>query len=165
MAKGQYTRTPELLEQMRQRTVARYGTPEQRFWKQVKKSDDGCWVWTGLSRFGYGRIFIRKKCYPAHRYSWMLAHGSIPPRMQVCHHCDNRACVRPDHLFLGTNGENQIDALKKGRRPQARLTEQAVREIRALAPTMTRVQLARIYGIAPHSVSRVVSGQHWKHVK
>lgn len=90
---------------------------EERFWAKVKKaSGDGCWTWTaGKFTEGYGAFKAGGKLLHAHRVSWAFVHGSILPGLFVCHHCDNPPCVRPDHLFLGTNSDNQLDAVLKGR--------------------------------------------------
>jgi hypothetical protein len=89
-----------------------------RFWPKVNKTD-GCWEWTGaLMGKGYGAINEggrRGRMLHAHRVAWVLTRGPIPPGLFVCHHCDNMRCVRPDHLFVGTNSENMLDCSRKGR--------------------------------------------------
>lgn len=92
-----------------------------RFWAKVQKSDN-CWEWTGLlNAWGYGRFWTGRHM-SAHRYSWELHNGPIPAGLYVCHHCDNRKCVRPDHLFLGTQRDNLLDASRKGRLPNQQKT-------------------------------------------
>ncbi len=89
---------------------------EQRFWAKVEKSDD-CWVWIGSrSSSGYGRISNENgRQEQANRVAWRLANGPIPDGFDVCHHCDNPPCVRPDHLWLGTPRDNGLDMVAKGR--------------------------------------------------
>lgn len=94
-------------------------TPLEKFWARVNKNPDGCWEWTAsLSSNGYGR-FSPTSCYRdrvlAHRFSYAQFVGAIPDGMIICHHCDNRKCVRPDHLFVGTNADNAKDRILKGR--------------------------------------------------
>ena len=92
----------------------RYAWPDW-FWRKVTKSD-GCWEWTGsCGAKGYGQVGVKGKNLRTHRVSWELTNGKIPEQLIVCHHCDNPKCVRPDHLFLGTNKDNTQDMLSKGR--------------------------------------------------
>lgn len=101
-------------------------TIENRFWEKVNKNSSTlechagiglCWIWTGAHlKDGYGEIFFNGQIVLAHRTSWELHYGVIPKEMQVLHRCDNPPCVRPDHLFLGTNHDNVLDSVSKGRR-------------------------------------------------
>src|SRR5678816_769446 len=110
-------------------TLMPIGDTEPRFWKHVKRAQgDGCWIWTADKMTsqqkrrtqrgaGYGNFMINgctKRVF-AHRFSWELHFGPIPPGMLVCHRCDNPSCVRPDHLFLGTHKDNTQDMIRKGR--------------------------------------------------
>jgi hypothetical protein len=92
------------------------GTAADRFWDRVEKSD-GCWIWrAGTKNSGYG-VFAptHGDVHMAHRYSWFLHFGPVPDGMLVCHTCDTKLCVRPDHLFLGTPQANMEDMRQKGR--------------------------------------------------
>jgi hypothetical protein len=92
----------------------------ERFWPKVDRNGpNGCWVWTGsLGAKGYGRIGSGARGAPtllAHRVAWGFKHGPIPDGLFVCHKCDNPPCVNPEHLFLGTNRDNILDCMSKGR--------------------------------------------------
>jgi HNH endonuclease len=93
------------------------GDEEFRFWFRVDKTGD-CWTWTGgKSRNGYGAFWTKeKRLVRASRFSYEQHYGPIPNGMVVCHRCDNPPCVRPDHLFLGTQSDNMRDMWQKGRR-------------------------------------------------
>lgn len=86
----------------------------ERFWDKVEKTDS-CWLWRAACRKGYGAFKFSGRVYDAHRFSYILAHGDIPEGMAVCHHCDQPLCVRPDHFFLGTIRDNNLDMHQKGR--------------------------------------------------
>lgn len=96
--------------------IARKGTDFERFLANIRFTES-CWEWTGRDRGtnGYGGFYMDKQDRFAHRVAWFFANGEHPPReMEVCHHCDNKRCVRIDHLFLGTRSDNQRDAVAKG---------------------------------------------------
>ncbi len=90
-------------------------TPEERFHSRTTRGE-GCWSWQGyVGAKGYGLYELHGVSMQAHRAAWIIANGPIPKGMCVCHECDNPRCVRPDHLWLGTNAENTRDRDIKGR--------------------------------------------------
>lgn len=90
---------------------------EERFWAKAT-SGDGCWEWMGPRvGIGYGSFWANGKTVRAHRLAWELVNGPIPTGLSVLHRCDNPPCVRPDHLFIGTNADNSKDMVQKGRSP------------------------------------------------
>lgn len=85
------------------------------FWGRVQKGD-GCWIWPGKGSVNYGSVHVGANLnMSAHRVAWRLTHGAIPRGLQVLHHCDNRRCVRPSHLHLGTQADNIHDMWSRGR--------------------------------------------------
>ena len=131
-----------------------------------------CREWMGARNDrGYGQIVVDGQVVYVHRLMWMIGNGDIPDGMYVCHTCDNPPCFRPAHLFLGTNSDNQRDALAKGRRPigeqhhAAKLTADDVASIRsAVASGANQRELGAIYGVTQSVISRVASGESWGHV-
>ena len=146
-----------------------------RFWSKVNKTET-CWEWTGaLGKLGYGNIEEAGRCYSSHRASWTMANGPIPHGAEVCHHCDNRKCVRPDHLFLGTHEENMADAAAKKRmRPTSRPGEANprhilssrdipyIRELNGIG--FTQRELGMMYGVSQVMIGNIVRRKAWSHI-
>lgn len=138
----------------------------QRFWSKVKKTD-GCWLWESvITKRGYGLFNSQGKKIGAHRYAWMIVNGPIPEGLVVCHRCDNPPCVNPAHLFVGTQRENNLDCLAKGRRryvyhPSYRkLSPEKVAAIRATynPKHVTLRELAEQYEVSIPMIHYVVKG-------
>lgn len=137
-------------------------------------SPDKCWPWNGpLNEDGYGWFRIGKRRYAAHRASYELHHGPIPKGKEVCHSCDNRRCVNPAHLWLGTHQENIFDMHKKNRHRgakgeknrHAKLTASQVIEIRRqFAVGKRRYELAREYKTSWSAIDAIVRRESWKHI-
>jgi len=152
-----------------------------RFWKKVDKTShpNGCWVWIGKKDlYGYGRFYINYRLHSAHRLSYAFAKGEIEdPKLKVCHHCDNPACVNPDHLFLGTHSDNMRDMHRKGRgtrngrpptgrgedNPASKISLAQAEEIRQLkSQGVDWRTLSQQFGISKAQIYRISSGKHWK---
>lgn len=156
--------------------VSRWGTLAFRFWRHVRKSDSTeCWLWDGaVTPDGYGRIIYLGITRLAHRVSYELHHGFIPPSpngrklWHICHHCDIKKCVNPAHLFLGTNQQNQADKNAKGRQAKgerhgcSKLTEERVVAIRN--SNESNRLLAQQLGVNQALISMIRRGHVWKHV-
>lgn len=176
-------------------------TQERNFWSKVNKDgptmphmESSCWVWAAGKVCGYGRLMVMSKLILAHRLAWMIANGSIPhdgSRHGICvlHRCDNPACVRIDHLFIGTNADNVRDMEQKGRKVVARgsdhglrkhperaprgevngkakLTTAQVLDIRSIYST-DRISTASIgvrFGVSEETVRRIIIRESWKHI-
>lgn len=158
--------------------------PHDLFWKKVNKTE-GCWEWSaGLTVEGYGKFSLTlprpsgltskqktpQRVYIASRYSWEITNGPITDGLFVCHKCDNPKCVRPDHLFLGTQKDNRVDAANKKRTawgersPHAKLSEAQVQEIRTLKESVKRAELAKRFGVSTGAIDGILSGRNWRHL-
>jgi hypothetical protein len=148
------------------------GPKPRPFWSMVEKGD-GCWEWKG-NRFpnGYGCVSINRVNTGAHRRAYELTYGLIPAGMVGRHDCDNKPCVRPDHLRLGTSADNARDAVERGlslkgeRSPNAKLTTAAVLDIRSryAAGGITQAALAAEYGVVEGAIWNVLHGRSWVEV-
>lgn len=141
-----------------------------RFWSKVdRRSGQECWEWQAARRAdGYGQFSLggaRGHMYQAHRVSWTLANGTIPEGLLVRHRCDNRPCVNPAHLELGTHLDNMHDMATRERHGVSRLTADGVRSIRRRnAAGESYSTLASEYGVSTSAIAFAVRRETWRHV-
>jgi len=161
-------------------------TAVERFWSKVKKTDR-CWLWTASTTRGYGQFVNNGIQGQAHRFSFRLHKGEIPEGKSVCHSCDVRNCVNPEHLWLGTATDNMRDAVKKGRiatgsrngcsthperlkrgreNKKAKLTPEIVLTIRVRYSQggVSLQRLADEHGVTKQSVWFIIHNKHWRHI-
>ena len=151
-------------------------TVAERFWPKVTKAGpDDCWPWNaGRDDKGYGTLSTRhgKSPVKAHRVSWELHNGPIPPGKEVMHDCDNPPCVNPRHLKLGTHQQNMADAHKRGRinnyrhgrgenNNAAKLTADQVREVRLFAGKLTQTALAKEFKVSRRTIFNILNRKQW----
>lgn len=145
---------------------------EVRFMEKVSpEPNSGCWLWDGAHhKDGYGSIGYKGKIRIAHRVAYQIYRGEIPAGINVCHRCDNRACVNPDHLFLGTHQQNMSDRNAKTRQSRgathgpAKLTEDDVKSIR-VTPGLSQRALAARFGVSRRLVRSILAGEKWAHLQ
>jgi hypothetical protein len=166
-----------------------YGSPDSKsfdhvsidikFWLNVDKAgEDDCWMWKRpASSNGYGRIRVNEtgKEQSAHRVSWWLSNGKqdIPSGMVIMHSCDNKLCVNPKHLSIGTLKDNTQDMIRKGRNKVVRfvgstngnalLNDDKVRVIKT--SSLNNTQLGKMFGVSPSCIADIKKGRSWAHVK
>ena len=144
---------------------------QERIKKRVEiDHSTGCWNWSGvLHKQGYGMIRSNRIHHLTHRVSYTVFKGDIPQGMFVCHHCDNRRCVNPEHLFLGTVQDNQLDMKNKNRSifgercSTAKLKEANVLEILAMKKSgKTGREVAKAFNVSPSLVCMIAKGKVWQ---
>ena len=149
--------------------------PKERFEQSyMPEPNTGCWIWIAtLQRQGYGVLSINCKTIRAHRLSYELHKGPIPLGLLACHSCDNRWCVNPDHIFLGTAKDNTTDMIKKNRNIKgqahswAKLTEQDIIDIRAMFnknPDTNKTSVSKLYNVSCPHIHDIVKRRCWKHL-
>ena len=168
------------------RLKLRHGaTAEEKLAARTKREGE-CLIWTGSRNdWGYGTLWVDGKSKRAHVVAWELVNGPVPPGLCVCHNCptgDNPACVRVEHLWLGTNAENVADRDAKGRgasgathwssysrgghNPRSRLTAADVLTIRVrLAAGESQGRIATDFGVSQATIWRIRSGACWSHLR
>lgn len=169
------------------KTVSAEEDPEtlQNFWSAIDKNgrepqtiiykdlQGPCWRWKKcLNKAGYGRIGGVNRML-AHRFSWLIHYGKIPDGMEVCHKCNNPECVRPDHLYVGTHGDNVRQSIVEGRLVRDRgeqhsvsvLTEEIVVSLRRLYSSgNSTTELSATFGLDAGTIYQCIVGKTWKHV-
>lgn len=158
---------------------------ECSFLSRIKVTDTGCHEWRGnVNNDGYGVIRVNKKMVSVHRYAYERVFGKIPKGLLVCHKCDNRKCVNPDHLFLGTHYDNNHDRSLKGRsgvrvfsdaerkrysemfkgenQTNAKLTDKDAIEI--FKSNLSHGLLAKLYGVSKSVITNIKNKKAWRHI-
>lgn len=154
------------------RTLALIG---ERFWRYVQKGwGDECWVWTGPKNgTGYGVLTHGRRgrlgTYSAHRLSFVMHVDELSRDDYVLHSCDNRVCVNPRHLHIGSHQENADEAVARGRIRRgaehggAKLSSADVERIRAMYPRLFQREIAELFGVSQTLIGQILRGVAWRH--
>ena len=147
---------------------------EKRFWDKIRKTET-CWIWeAGKNKDGYGYFSLAGKNLRAHRVLWEMINGPIQIGAVLCHECDNRACVNPEHLWVGSDQSNASDMVRKGRsfRPtgllnnNAKITPAKVRKMRALRGSGVLLrEIAKTFNVSVSLVSLIVRRLSWTSIQ
>lgn len=149
----------------------------QRFWKKVTRSPGACWEWqASLDKHGYGKFWMgeQRRAEKAHRVSWEMANGRLLAKNEmVTHSCDNRRCVNPGHLRLGTPKSNMVEKMERGRAPRGEVashvgfSEHDIVNIRYRYSNGSESQqeIANDYGVSQVTISHILRRRTWAHVK
>lgn len=125
--------------------------------------ENGCILWMGpVGNHGYGNFHYNKTLYLTHRAAYEIFKGPIPDGMMVCHTCDVKICINPEHLFLGTSFDNMADMARKGRQSR-KLTDEDVRQIRSIVG-VSYAQIGRLYGVTEVMARNIRLGKWWRHL-
>lgn len=141
----------------------------------IVNKQTGCWEWQqSKNHDGYGTITVNGKTKLAHRISYEIVIGNIPPNKLICHDCDNPACINPEHLFVGMQFDNMQDCAKKNRtnppivsfpgelNPRHKLNNKKVKKIKSLFGKMTQQRIADLFNVSQSQVNNILRGKEWK---
>ncbi len=152
--------------------LARLPNASRALLRHRETTADGCWRWTGFVLNGYGEVHLHRNARTCrvHRLAWVIYRGAIPDGLCVLHHCDKPLCFNPDHLFLGTQGDNIADKVAKQRQARgerqgnARLTREQAEEIRALyvRGKVSQRALGEQFGVHLGTIHQVVTEKTWR---
>ena len=148
-------------------------TMAQRFAEHITyEPNSGCWLWTAaLSSYGYAATLIAQRQLLVHRVMFEQVYGAVPAGHILCHRCNVRSCVNPDHVYIGTALTNAQDAVRARRHThgemsgRAKLTDSAVSKMRTLHASGVRISvIAERFGVSRPTAAKACKGSSWKHV-